>query len=134
MIFPQELFIFLKEKIMLETQVKEIIMHHLSSFQANDMDEVMSDYTDDSKLITPTQVLSGKTEIRNFLTELSTHFPVGQSKINLENLVVDHKLAYIVWNAKTPTIEVSLASDTFIIEEGKIHQQTFIGQIQECLN
>jgi len=119
---------------MLETQIKEIIMHHLSSFQANDMDEVMFDYTDDSKLITPTQVLSGKTEIRNFLTALSTHFPEGQSKINLENIVIDNKLAYIVWNAKTPTLEVSLASDKFIIEEGKIHQQTFIGQMQESLN
>ena len=119
---------------MLEQQVKEVIMHHLSSFQANDMDEVMSDYTEESKLITPTQVLSGKTEIRNFLTELSTHFPVGQSEINLENLVIDDKLAYIVWNAKTPTLDISLASDTFIIEEGKIHQQTFIGQMQEVLN
>ncbi len=112
-------------------QVEQTIMHHLSSFQAADLKEVMSDYTDNSKLVTPTAVLSGKDEISQFLTELSTHFPVGKSQINLEKLIVDDNLAYIVWNAKTPTLEVSMASDTFIIEEGKILKQTFIGKMQE---
>lgn len=117
--------------IVLDQQVEETVMHHLSSFQAGDMNAVMSDYTDNSKLITPTAVLSGRNEIRQFLTELSTHFPVGESVFNLEKFIVDENLAYIVWNAKTPTLEISLASDTFIIKEGKILKQTFIGKMRE---
>ena len=111
--------------------VEQTVMHHLNSFQAADMNAVMSDYTDHSKLITPTAVLSGEKEIRQFLTELSTYFIVGESVINMEKFIVDDNLVYIVWNAKTPTLELSLASDTFIIENGKILKQTFVGIMRE---
>lgn len=114
-----------------DNKVEHLIMHHLSSFQTGDIDAIMSDYTENSKLITPTAVLSGKKEIRKFLSELLILLPVGESAINLEKLIVDEDLAYIVWNAKAPAVEVSFASDTFIIKGQKILKQTFIGNMQE---
>lgn len=115
----------------MNNQVEEIVLHHLSSFLAADINEVMTDYTENSKLITPNDVLSGKKEIMQFLSKLATHFPVGASNVKLERLITDENLAYIIWNAKTPTLEVNLASDTFLIEDGKILKQTFVGNIEE---
>ncbi len=114
-----------------DNKTEQVVIHHLSSFQAGDMDAVMSDYTENAKLITPTAVLSGKKEIREFLSGLLVLLPAGKSEINLEKLTVDDDLAYIVWNAKAPAIEVPMASDTFVIKGGKIHKQTFIGDMQE---
>ena len=114
----------------INNQTEQIILHHLSSFQENDLDEVMADYTTESKLITPKKTFTGLQEIRDFLAELSIQFPVGKSSISLDQFTVEDNLGYIVWNGKTPSIEVSLASDTFIIQNGKIHRQTFIGDIK----
>jgi hypothetical protein len=36
---------------------------------------------------------------------------------------------YLVWKAKTPSLHVPMGSDTFIIKDGKISQQTFVGQL-----
>jgi len=38
-------------------------------------------------------------------------------------------MVYIVWHAKTPRLEVPIGSDTFVIKDGKIYQQTFVGQL-----
>ena len=110
-------------------QTKSIIHHHLHSFLSGDIPELMTDYTEDTLLITPDKELHGKERIKQFFIDLSIHFPRGKSTINMEKMIVDDDLGYIVWNAITPTIEVNVASDTFVIKDQKIHRQTFIGVI-----
>lgn len=109
--------------------VENIIQHHLVSFQQADIDAVMSDYSENAQLITPEHEFKGREEIRGFITELSKHFPTGQSEINLEKLTTVDQLGFIVWNAKTPSVDVHSASDTFVIEDGKISYQTFAGDL-----
>jgi hypothetical protein len=45
-------------------------------------------------------------------------------------MIVHDGWVFIVWHAKTPTLHVPLASDTFLVKDGKIHRQTFVGQMQ----
>lgn len=47
----------------------------------------------------------------------------------MDKAVVDNAVAYILWHATTPTIEVPLGTDTFVILDGKIKFQTFAGVI-----
>jgi hypothetical protein len=108
---------------------KNIILHHLHSFQDNDLEALMSDYTKESVLITQTADFTGPEEIRAFFVDLMTHFPKQKSSFELDKLVAYNGLVYIVWHATTPSLEVSLGTDTFIIKEGKIHQQTFAGKL-----
>ena len=105
-------------------------MHHLSSFVENDLDAVISDYTDESILITPDSIYMGPAEIRAFFVGLMVHFPKGQSSFELDKIVAKDEMVYIVWHAKTPSVTVPLASDTFVLRGGKIHQQTFIGEFE----
>lgn len=109
---------------------REIITHHLQSFQDNELEALMRDYTDESILVTPEKTYTGPEEIRSFFIDLMVHFPIEGSSFDLDTLVVEDELAYIVWHAKTPSLTVPLASDTFILKEGKIHQQTFFGDLR----
>ena len=113
-----------------DLSTKDIIMHHLRSFRDNDLEAVMSDYTRESVLITQMATYAGPDEIRTFFTELMTHFPKQGSNFKLDKLIADDGLAYIVWHANTPSLDVTLGTDTFILKEGKIFRQTFAGQMK----
>jgi predicted SnoaL-like aldol condensation-catalyzing enzyme len=106
------------------------LMHHLNSFLSNDLDAVISDYTSESVMITPTATYTGKKEIREFFAELVKYFPTQTTNFVLDRTVIKNEMLYIVWHAKSPLINVSLGTDTFIIKDGKILQQTYASQFQ----
>lgn len=107
-----------------------LLTHHLKSFQNNDLEAVMSDYTDESVLITQDAIYTGLQDIRAFFAGLITHFPKQDASLEVDKTVVKDSLVYIVWHAKTPSLKVPLASDTFVIKENKIYQQTFVAQLE----
>ena len=117
-----------------ETNLNEasryIILHHLASFQDNDLEAVISDYTTESVLITQDTTYKGTEEIKGFFAALMIHFPKQKSSFEMDKVVVNNELVYIVWHANTPTLDVSLGTDTFILRDGKIYQQTFAGQMK----
>ncbi len=108
---------------------RNLIMHHLSSFQDNDLKTLMTDYTDKSVLVTQTATYTGLKEIEGFFAGLIPQFPKPMSKFELDKLIVNNEFVYIVWHAKTPSLDVPLGSDTFIMKDGKIYYQTFAGEM-----
>lgn len=113
----------------LSEATRAILLNHLRSFQDNDLKGVMNDYTGESVLLTQEQTYVGPSEIQAFFMELSVHFPTQKFRFILDKMVVRNELAYIVWHAKTPTLDVSFGTDTFVMKEGKIQQQTFAAQL-----
>ena len=109
---------------------ENVLLRHLNSFKHNDMETLMTDYTEQSVLITHDAIYSGVNQIKNFFTELMKHFPKEHSNFELDKLVVTDELVFILWHAITPSLEVPLGTDTFIIKGGKIYQQTFAGQLK----
>jgi hypothetical protein len=109
---------------------ENVLLRHLHSFGNNDLEALMSDYTEQSVLITYDQTYNGRDEIKTFFKELMSHFPKEDSNFKLEKLVVNDELGFIVWQASTPSLQVSLGTDTFLIKGGKIYQQTFAGQMK----
>jgi len=109
---------------------KTLLMHHLASFTDNDLDAVVSDYTDESVLVTADATYSGRAAIRGFFADLIREFPRRKTRFDLDRLVVNEGLALIVWHATTPTLNVPLGTDTFVLKDGKILRQTLVGQLQ----
>jgi hypothetical protein len=105
-------------------------MNHLASFQNNDLEAVVSDYTEKSVFITQEAIYTGPAEIKFFFAKLLGHFPKLKSDFHLDQLVVVDTLGFIVWRAITPSLVVPLGTDTFVIKDGKIIQQTFCGQMK----
>jgi hypothetical protein len=119
-----------KSSSALSRESEDLLLHHLHSFLDNDLEALMDDYTEQSVLITRDKTYSGITEIKQFFSELVKHFPSKSSDFKLEKLEVNDELAFIVWEARTPRVVVSLGTDTFVVTKGKIFRQTFAGEMQ----
>ncbi|MBS1653684.1 MAG: nuclear transport factor 2 family protein [Bacteroidetes bacterium] len=113
----------------LSKESENVLAHHLHSFGHNDLDALMSAYTEESALITHVATYSGLREIKGFYEQFMKHFKKEGSNFWLDKLVISDELVFITWHAETPSLEVPLATDTFIIKEGKIFQQTFAAQL-----
>lgn len=112
-----------------QNSLTKLLMHHLDSFMHNDLQALMSDYTDESVFITSDATYIGLNEIKGFFTNLLIHFPKVESQFELDKMVVRDGLGFIVWHAATPSLVVPIGTDTFIIKDDKIFQQTFAGQL-----
>ncbi|MEO8583914.1 MAG: nuclear transport factor 2 family protein [Flavitalea sp.] len=108
---------------------RNLVTHHLESFKINDLNALMSDYTEQSVFITQQKTYVGLSEIRSFFVGLIAHFPPIGTSFTLDHMEVKEELAFIVWHGQTPSLHVPFGSDTFIINEGKIKQQTFVGEL-----
>ena len=106
----------------MSTDAKALIRNHLQA-AGKGVDAVMEDFTNDSVLITPDVTYRGLAEIRQFYTTFLNGLPKGlfdAFKMNRQEVVGD--VAYILWEAKPWLL---LATDTFVIRDGKFLFQTF---------
>ncbi len=103
--------------------VESTITNHLAAFFLKSVEGVVRDYTEESVLIVPHATLRGLSEIRRFFAAFIGGLPAGfleSFKMHRQELVGD--VGYIVWEASP---WVRLATDTFVVRDGKIMMQTF---------
>ena len=67
--------------------------------------------------------------IQQLFTGLFAEFAKPGASFNLLNMVVEGEIGYIVWNAETADNVYELATDTFVINHGKIEVQTFAAKV-----
>ncbi len=108
-------------------KTKQVLDHHWKAFTQNNMEAVMADYTEESVLITPDATFEGLEEIRKNFENAFITFPKDKTSFQLSKSVIDRDVAYILWQAKTPTLNLTYATDTFVIRDGKIVRQTYAG-------
>lgn len=108
-----------------EMTTQAVLEHHLSAFGARDMDAFLSDYTDSSVIFVPGAKFVGTGDFQAVVQGLFEEF--GQEGVTFEmmDMQVDGPVAYVVWRAETPNNSFEMATDTFVIEDGKIVYQTF---------
>ena len=111
------------------TSTENILDHHLDCFRMRDLEGLLSDYTEDSVLETPTGQITGLKTLRKVFTSLVTEFGKGESSFNLVRRSVSGNYAFIFWKARTEDNEYHVGTDTFHIVDGKIAYQTFAGHI-----
>jgi hypothetical protein len=98
------------------------LSHHLQAFSEG-IDSIMRDYTDASVLFTPDGPLNGLQPIRAFFDGfLRTSPPELLRAMTLIRQDTHGDVAYILWKAEP---FIPLATDTFLIRDGKILAQSF---------
>lgn len=110
-----------------QENTKEVLEHHWVAFKENDLEAVMADYTEESILITPDSTYKGIDAIRENFKRAFVAFPREQDPLQLNQTVIEEDVAYIIWQANTSDSDLSFATDTFIIRDGKIIRQTYGG-------
>jgi len=101
---------------------EEIFAHHGQALGAEDLEDIVSDYTDDAILIVQGTIYRGKDGARAVFTQLLQDVP--QAAWDLDTVFADDVL-YLEWKARSGTgRHVDDGIDTFIFHSGQIRVQT----------
>ena len=101
---------------------QDTLARHLQAFTEG-IEALMRDYTEASVLFTPQGPLTGLASIRAFLAGfLADSPPELLAALTLVRRDVAGEVAYILWKAEP---FIPLATDTFVIRDGRILVQTF---------
>ena len=112
------------------SQAEETLNHHLQSFGEGNIDEIVADYTDDSVIIFESNLIKGLDNIRAFFSDfIGNTLPPG-SEFEMKHTQIVGYIAYIVWVASTDKLSFKLGTDTFVIIDGKILQQTIAALVE----
>ena len=109
---------------------EEVLNHHLSTFGARDLEGLLSDYTEDSVLLSPQGTFRGLEQLRNLYTAFFDEFGKPGMTFDMDCQIVDGETALIVWKAETADNVYEYAADTFVIRDGKITSQTFAAKMR----
>lgn len=102
-----------------------VLQSHLRAAR-DGVDAILQDYAEHSVLITPDATYRGLAEIRGFFVALLDGLPDGFfDAIEMNRAEVVGEFAYILWTRKP---WLPLATDTFVVRDGKIVFQTFTAQ------
>ncbi|WP_298518649.1 nuclear transport factor 2 family protein [uncultured Kordia sp.] len=102
---------------------QEVFESHMKAVDTLDPSQVIEDYADDALFVTPDYTYKGRTEIFNFYKEFLPNFE-GFEFVTIKQETHDN-VVYFVWRGKNKHLNILLATDTYIIEKGKIKQHTF---------
>ena len=108
-------------------ETNAVLDNHLAAAQRGDVEAVLNDYSENSVLFLPQGPVRGIAELHEFFKAFLTKPPSGFPKdFELIRRDVDGEVAYIVWKAEPG---VQLATDTFLVRNGKIMVQTFAASL-----
>jgi ketosteroid isomerase-like protein len=107
---------------------KAVIDHH---FAAGDADEALKDYTEASVLLMPDATLKGLPAIHAFFADsFSGLFKPGTYDLGVDTMQIEGDVAYVVWHASCASVNLPLATDTWVVRDGKIATQTFAAKVE----
>ncbi len=108
---------------------KEVLDHHLQSFAKGDLEGTLSDYAPGAVLFTSGGPLKGADAIAPLFQALIAEFGKPGAVFTLKQEMIEGDYAYILWTADTADNVYEVATDTFVVRDGKIAAQSFTGKI-----
>ena len=106
----------------------DVLDHHLKCFGGGDLDGILADYSPDAVLFIPTGPLKGP-DIKPLLQALIAEFAKPGSTFAMKQRCVEGDYAYILWSAETADNSYEIATDTFVVHNGRIVAQSFAAKI-----
>ena len=107
----------------------DVLDQHLKCFGENDLDGVVADYSSDAVLFVPDRPLRGREAIKPFFQAFFAEFAKPGASFSMRQRYVEGEYAYILWSAETADNSYELATDTFVVRNGKIVAQSFAAKI-----
>jgi uncharacterized protein (TIGR02246 family) len=101
---------------------QEVFDHHAQALGAEDLEEIVADYSDDAVFITPAGVQRGKDAIRQAFTKLLGEIP--QATWDLKTTLYEDDILFLEWGAQGGGNRIEDGIDTFVFRDGLIRVQT----------
>lgn len=115
----------------LAQSTNDVWNHHIQAWEVRSVDDIVSDYSDESVLILNNQIFKGRDQIANVFTQLFGIFDAGSNRIDTP-IVLD-RFVYITWHFTPTNKQEFFGTDTFVIEGGKIVLQTIASPLYDVL-
>ena len=103
----------------------EVLDRHLKSFDEGDVGGILADYSADAVLFLPTGPLRSPDAMKPVFEALVSEFAKPGASFTMLHRSIEGDYAYIVWTAETADNSYELATDTFVVRNGKIVAQSF---------
>ena len=111
-----------------EQKALDVFNRHVAAFTSGNLDEVVSDFTEQSVVFTPDGVFEGLDQIRSVYQALLAEFGVinrGDSPgIQIDTLLVRHDTLFITWHAESKHHLFGFGTDTFVFKGDKVERQS----------
>ncbi len=107
------------------TSTQGVLDHHLKCFSEGNLDGIISDYAVDAVLFMPDGPLKGHEAIKPVFQAMFSEFAKPGASFTMNQQSVEGEYAYILWNAETAENLYEVATDTFVVGNGKIVAQSF---------
>jgi hypothetical protein len=103
---------------------KEVFAHHAEVLGAEDLDGIVSDYSEDALFITPAGVLRGTSGVRKGFEKLLGDVP--GATWTLPTQIYEDDILLLEWTAESDSagVQVDDGIDTFVFRDGLIRVQT----------
>ena len=111
------------------TSTKDVLDNHLNAFGKGALASILSDYAPEAVMFTRDGLLKGAEAMRPLFEALIEEFGKPGARFTLERQSIQGDYAYIVWTAETADNVYEVATDTFVVRDGKIAAQSFTGKI-----
>ncbi len=107
----------------------DVIDYHLKAIEQGDVNAVLSHYAQDAVLFRSDGIFKGVAAIRSVLERFVAEFQTPGTTTKTKQRLVEGDCAYMVWTAETADNVYELATDTFVVRNGKIVAQSFTAKI-----
>jgi len=107
----------------------DVLDDHVTAIRQGDVNGVLSDYASDAVLFREDGVFKGVDAIRSVLEKFVAEFQKPGTISHTKQRLVEGDCAYMVWTAETADNVYELATDTFVVRNGKIVAQSFTAKI-----
>lgn len=101
---------------------QEVFAHHAEALGAQDIDAIVSDYTEDAVFITPEGVKRGPEGVREGFERLIADVP--DASWQLPTQIYEDDILLLEWQADAGDTFVDDGIDTFVFRDGMIRVQT----------
>jgi ketosteroid isomerase-like protein len=108
---------------------KDVLDHHLKCFDEGDLNGILSDYAPGAVLFTRDGPLKGTDPIRPLFQAFIAEFEKPGATFRMKQQFVEGDYAYILWSAETADNVYEVATDTFVVRDGKIVAQSFTAKV-----
>ena len=101
---------------------QEVFQHHAQALGAEDLDGIVSDYSDDALFITPDGIRRGKEGVRAGFVQLLGDVPGASWELPTQ--LYEDDVLLLEWKAESEKTMVEDGIDTFVFRDGLIRAQT----------
>jgi len=114
---------------------KEVLERHLKCLSAGDLAGFLADYAPDAVVFRPVGfagaggAAKGRAEYSPVFSALFKEFAKPGARFEIRQQEIEGDYAYIIWEAETADNIYEPGSDTYVIKDGKIIFQSFVGKI-----